>query len=72
MESEDYKKLNEVINKRLSIIENKIDENIKFMIKEEINEAVKNHISQIKEVIFSELINSLIDKNREFELKVID
>lgn len=72
MESEDYNKLNEVINKRLSIIENKIDENIKFMIKEEINEAVKNHINEIKEVIFTELISTLISKNREFELKVID
>jgi len=61
--------LSSVIDERLNKIEMKIDSTIEKMIKEEIDEAVKQYMVQMKEIIFSELINSLIDKNRDYEMK---
>jgi predicted DNA-binding protein len=61
--------LSSIIDERLDKIEKRIDATIEKMIKEEMEEAVKQYMNQTKDVIFSELISTLIDKNREYEMK---
>jgi hypothetical protein len=63
------KSLTELIETKLNKIEDKIDGTINKMVKEEMDNAVKNYVNELKEVIFSELMNTLLDKYREMEMK---
>jgi hypothetical protein len=69
LEDKNIKTLKSLIDERLDKIEKRIDATIEKMIKEEMEEAVKQYMNQTKDVIFSELISTLIDKNREYEMK---
>lgn len=72
MESEkqsEKQSLTQIINERLDKIEDKVDKAVMKIIKEELDGAVKHYVSQLKEVIFTELLNSLLDKHREMEMK---